>query len=400
MRPHPWGPREQRSPTRRRVGLPESVLVPRRGGHGRVWGRLLDELDGIVDLVARGDRRPPDVWLADAHNLTDVPDGAPLVVQAHEAGWRDPAQAPLYRAAFADGIERNTSLAVRHASRLITAAVSARTELVDAYGIPADTVDVVPHGVDHATFRPGRPGGRELLARTGAAPDAPFVLFVSSLHPRKNLAALRAAMAGLVARGFPHLLVAVAASVAGDEAESRAERALLTDIPGATGRLVVLPHLTDDDLAGLYGAAAAFCLPSVSEGFGLTALEALACGTPIVASRRGAIPEVLGDAAVLVEPTPAAIEDGLARVLASPALTDRLQAAGPLRAAPFTWAGAARGWAASIETALRNPLALRAGALGRRQVRGRADTSTRAWPAPAQPFPRPATIPDDPAAMS
>lgn len=351
MRPHPRGPHEHRAASRRRVGLPESVLVPRRGGHGRVWGRVLDELDAMVELVPPGDPRPPDVWLADAHNLTDIPGGAPLVVQAHDAAWRDPLHAGLYRTGFAEAIERNTSAAVRHASRVITAAVSARSELAGAYDLPPAMVDIVPHGIDRATFRPGRPGAHDLLARAGAPRGSPYVLFVSSLHPRKNLAALRTAVAGLVARGFPHLLVVVAARVAGDEAEARAEQALVAEIPGAPGRLVVMPHLEDDALAALYGAADAFCLPSISEGFGLTALEALACGAPVVASRGGAIPEVVGDAAVLVEPTPARLEDALARVLTSPALAARLRTAGPARAAPFSWQATARGWAASIERA-------------------------------------------------
>jgi glycosyltransferase involved in cell wall biosynthesis len=355
VRSHPRGPHEHRPARRRRVGLPESVLVPRRGGHGRVWRQVLDELDAIVDLVPPGDRRRPEVWLADAHNMTDVPEGAPVVVQAHEAGWLDPLQAGLFGASFAEAIERNTRAAVARAARVITAADAARTELVHAYAIPPGVVDVVPHGVDHLTFAPGRPGAPDLLARAGATPGVPYVLYVSSLHPRKNLASLREAFAGLAGRGFPHLLVVVATSVAVDDEEARAEQVLLADLPGAPGRLVVMPRLSDADLAALYGSADAFCLPSLSEGFGLTALEALACGAPVVASRRGAIPAVLGDAALLVDPTARAIEDGLARVLGSPMLSERLRAAGPVRAAGFSWPATARGWAASIETALRIP---------------------------------------------
>src|SRR5581483_9722628 len=98
------------------------------------------------------------------------------------------------------------------------------------------------------------------------------------------------------------------------------------------------------DLAALMGGADVFCLPSVFEGFGLTALEAMACGAPVIVSDRGALPEVVGDAGIVTAPTAAAIADGLRRLWGEPRLAARLSAAGRARAAGFTWARTGAGW--------------------------------------------------------
>jgi len=97
--------------------------------------------------------------------------------------------------------------------------------------------------------------------------------------------------------------------------------------------------------------ADAFCLPSLLESFGLTALEALACGAPVVVSDRGALPEVVGDAGLVVEPEPEALAAALERVLGDAALDRELRAAGPSRAAVMTWEHTARGWLAVLQRA-------------------------------------------------
>ena len=192
-------------------------------------------------------------------------------------------------------------------------------------------------------------GAAAVLARAGADPDRPFVLFVSQLHPRKNLAALRAAMARLVADGLPHQLVIV-----GQPAMDRpaAESAASTsDLPGTPGRVVHLAGIDDPELAALMAGAAAFCLPSFMEGFGLTALEAMACATPVVVADRGALPEVVGDTGLIVEPTAEAVEAALAEVLGDGALADALGRAALERSRAFTWQATARHWSRAIEEA-------------------------------------------------
>ena len=112
-----------------------------------------------------------------------------------------------------------------------------------------------------------------------------------------------------------------------------------------------LGRLVDDELADLYRAAAVTAYPSLYEGFGLPVIEAIACGSPVVASNRGAIPEVAREAALLVEPSAEAIAEGI-RAALEPSTSARLRVAGPLRAAQFTHeATGLAGWAA-IEAAI------------------------------------------------
>ena len=159
-------------------------------------------------------------------------------------------------------------------------------------------------------------------------------------------------MARLIADGLPHVL-AIAGGPAPDRADSAAlEAAARAPLPGAPDRVVRVGTPSDAELAALMAGADAFCLPSLYEGFGLTALEAMACGAPVVAADRGALPEVVGGAGVLVAPTPAGIAGGLRRVLGDRAESERLRAAGPARAAAFPWSRTVAGWLGVLREAV------------------------------------------------
>ena len=170
-------------------------------------------------------------------------------------------------------------------------------------------ITVIPGGVD-ARFAPG----------VAPAPrDRPYVLTVASRTARKNLASL-AVLARRLERDGVDLLAA-----GGGRPQFREEQ-----VAGVTW----LGHVPDVDLPGLYAGARAFVLPSLYEGFGLTALEAMAAGTPVVVSDRGALPEVVGDAALVADAAdPQAIADAVERAMGD----DRLREAGPRRAAAFSW---------------------------------------------------------------
>jgi glycosyltransferase involved in cell wall biosynthesis len=214
----------------------------------------------------------------------------------------------------------------RRAARVIAPSAFSSDEVVDLLDVPAERVRVVPGGVD-ARFTPAADaaGARAALGLEGK----PYVLTVASRTARKNLNVLGLAARRRAARGVD--LVAAG----GDRPQFRAEDG------DARAGVRALGHVDDALLPGLYAGAAAFVLPSLYEGFGLTALEALAAGVPVVAADRGALPEVCGDAAQLVDPTdPEAIAAALERALDDPA---PWRAAGPPRAAPLTWEATARG---------------------------------------------------------
>jgi glycosyltransferase involved in cell wall biosynthesis len=216
--------------------------------------------------------------------------------------------------------------------------------------MPRERVTVVPHGVDLDRFHPSRRGGRRLVS-AALGEDRPYVLFASIPSiGQKNLPVLKEAIGGLAERGFPHALV-IAGGVAGGESEELL-REIAADPPGSSGRVAWLGHLDDDALAGVMSEADAFCLPSLFEAFGLTALEAMACGAPVVASDRGALPEVVGEAGLVVEPTAPELEKALARVLSDGELARALREAGRARAEEFTWDRTAAGWLGSLQEAV------------------------------------------------
>ena len=124
-------------------------------------------------------------------------------------------------------------------------------------------------------------------------------------------------------------------------------------IPGCPSNVVVMRQLPEEDLAAVMAAAAVLCAPSLSEGFGFAPLEAMACGTAVVAADRGSLPEVVGDGALLVEPAPEAIASAIGRVVRDRTLADRLRASAVSRAGRFTWEATARGWRDALEEASR-----------------------------------------------
>jgi len=228
--------------------------------------------------------------------------------------------------------------AVAHADHILADSEATRADLIRLLNVPPEKVTTVHLGID-PIFRPLPPDPvRETLARYGLTPG--YLLFVGTLEPRKNLPGLLTAYRILLDRGKPSppLVIAGSRGWLYEEIYARVESLhLKNDV-----RFVY--DVADDDLPALYNGAALFVMPSFYEGFGLPALEAQACGTPVVISDRGSLPEVAGAAAVTVNPDdPEDIAAGIARVLSDPGLQAALRAAGPAHAARFTWDQAARG---------------------------------------------------------
>jgi glycosyltransferase involved in cell wall biosynthesis len=188
------------------------------------------------------------------------------------------------------------------------------------------------------------------VARHAGTGERPYVLFVGSLQLRKNLSSLREAVGALATAGYPHVL-AIVANDPGPQFPSLSADAAAAELPGAPGRVVMIPRPGDVQLAALMAGTDAFCLPSLAEGFGLPALEAMACGAIVVVSDRGALPEVVGDAGIVVPPTPAAIEEALRRVLDGPDDLRPLRERAIARGGRRDWGDTARGWAEVLHLA-------------------------------------------------
>lgn len=206
-----------------------------------------------------------------------------------------------------------------------------RQEVIERLGADPARVVAVPLGVT-----PPPPGDPE-RARDLAGTDR-YLLALGTIEPRKNLPALVEAFDHL-ADSRPDLRLVVA----GPDGWGQADYDAAVAAARHRDRVVRVGFVTEADRGSLLAGASVVAVPSHYEGFGLTAAEAMAAGTPVVASNRGSHPEIVGDAALLVEPDPASLTDALEAVLDDASLAGRLRAAGPPRAATFTWARTADG---------------------------------------------------------
>ncbi|HXU33679.1 MAG TPA: glycosyltransferase family 1 protein [Thermoanaerobaculia bacterium] len=206
----------------------------------------------------------------------------------------------------------------------------------------ADRVEVIYPGVD-AEFRPGSP---EEIATTRAEIGAPdgYLLYAGTLEPRKNVGAIldaweflaeKGGLVGLSGGATPPLVLVGPYGWGGPRLLERIEAL-------QSKGLIHLGPVPRARLVRLFQAASVFVYPSLYEGFGLPAAEALACGVPTVVSNRSSLPEVVGKAGLQVEiGEPAALAEALGRLLADPGLARELAARGPAQAARFTWSRAA-----------------------------------------------------------
>jgi glycosyltransferase involved in cell wall biosynthesis len=234
--------------------------------------------------------------------------------------------------------------AARDAQALIALSQSAKDDTVELLGVSPEKIVVIP-GAAGPQFSP--PADREAAQREAArrfglpAPeDGGYILFVGTIEPRKNLPALLEAYSLVRARGNVRPLPALAIAGAEGWLYERTYRRI--DELSLRDSVRLLGALPDEGLPAAYQGARAFALPSLYEGFGLPALEALACCVPVLASDAGSLPEVVGDAGVLLDPLDIDMwADMLEQVLLDAAFAQGLREAGPRRAAMFSWERAA-----------------------------------------------------------
>jgi glycosyltransferase involved in cell wall biosynthesis len=265
---------------RSRVERVPSVVRPERGARGHL-ARLLWTQLGLRLRVAQ---------LRPRLLLNLMPEGllrsaVPQVTVIHDVlPLREPKEYPRQQHYF-----RHYVPAVLRGSRaVIASSESTRRDLIDFYGIPADQLHVVLLGHDTARFVPSAP----------ASADAePYALFVGNVMPHKNLLRVAEAFSQAVAGGRGQLVIRGSGRAVHVQALRDRIQAL-----GIGDRVDWQPYAPDDELVVLYQRARMLLLPSLYEGFGLTALEAMACGTPVIVSNRGSLPEVTGAAGIFVDP--------------------------------------------------------------------------------------------------
>jgi len=329
---------------------PSSGLLPRGGRvewrvipSRRLWtvGRLSREV-----LI-----RPPDVLFVPAHSLPPLVRGR-SVATIHDLGYLAfPDEHPPATRFLRDRANRWSAL---RATRVVAISEATWRDLVRHYQTPPGKIDVVHHGLDPA-FRPIRDRARLDAVRARYGLDQPYLIFVGTLQPRKNLERLLLAFDRVVGRAPRPLQLALVGKIGWQEERFRRALARMR----APERVRVLGYVPDADLPTLLSGALALAFPSLYEGFGLPALEAMACGAPVLASSTSSLPEVVGDAGLLVDPLDVdAIADGLERLVSDPDLRATLTARGLQRAAGFTWERAARATLAVLRNAAGAPKGL------------------------------------------
>ena len=212
-----------------------------------------------------------------------------------------------------------------------------REAATQVFGISPDRVVTIAEAVDHSTFYPRTDNDRfgDTLAKHGI--NGPYLLFVSSLWPYKNAHGLVEAYAKLLSRRqISHKLVIAGGLSTGNYSSELVSR---VNALGLESRVQFLGHIADrSEVRNLYVGAEAFAYPSYMETFGLTVLESMACGTPVVASNRGSLPEVAGDAAWLVDPDDhSSMADAIWVLLSDRSKRDDFVSKGLRRAQQYTW---------------------------------------------------------------
>jgi len=234
-------------------------------------------------------------------------------------------------------LEKTVPRSVSRADLIVADSRNTQDDLICLLGVPPHKVEVVPGGVD-PSFTPVRDTDVLERMRERVSGGAPYILSVGVIEPRKNLNRLIEAFEILKARhGSPHRLVL--AGKRGWLSEGIYRRAASSPF---RSDIVFSGFVPESDLPALYSAADILAYPSLYEGFGLPPLEAMACGTPVVVSNSSSLPEVVGEAALMVEPEDTeGLADAMSTLLFDQDIRRRMVEAGLQQASGFTWRAAA-----------------------------------------------------------
>lgn len=231
-------------------------------------------------------------------------------------------------------LEWSTRWSTRSAKRVIAISEATKRDLVNHLKLAPDKIDVVYHGISNR-LKPAIATETDRIRQRYDLPKR-YILTIGTVQPRKNYGRLAAATA--ILQNQDKEMSLVVAGKRGWMAEQVEQ-----DIFKSGADVRMIDYVDDGDLSALYSGALVYCQPSLYEGFGLPVLEAMACGTPVVAANNSSLPEIGGAAAVYVDETdPTEIARVLMNVLENASLCAELRARGLARAAGFTWEQTAR----------------------------------------------------------
>jgi len=275
-------------------------------------------------------------WRADILHATYIApyrSTCPVVVSVHDVSFKRYPEYFSWRDRALFSLLLPSSL--RRASAILTLSSHSRDEIRHFYPRLRTAVHIVP-GAPSGSFRPLSTAATEpALQRHGVR--RPFFLAVGSVQPRKNLTRLIEAFA-LLRRRHPDMQLVIVGP--GGFRASSLQRVI--DDGGLSGSIRLVGYVPEDDLVALYNAAVGLVYPSVYEGFGLPVIEAMACGRPVIAANTSSLPEVAGDAAILVDPfSVSALHTAMEQLVTDRDVAEELAARGLARARQFSWKGTA-----------------------------------------------------------
>lgn len=319
---------------------------------------------GRADLIMRPSRWPTErrlvrivweqliwPWLAQPYGLdllhsmafvTPLVVSCPTVVTVYDLSFKH------YPETFPRGqrwyLQSQTARSVRQARRVITISESGRQDVHRFFNVPLEQIDVVYPGVGDE-FRPFPPAVVQQFCQQKGLPDR-FILHVGTLQPRKNIPILLEALARLNRPDISLVLVGGKGWLF-EEIFARVERL------GLQAQVIFTGYVPAEELPLWYNAASLLLFPSLYEGFGMPIVEAMACGTPVIAAATSSIPEAVGEAGLLFAPQAAEeLVERLMAVLQSPGLAETLREKGLQQAKIFSWEGAGRQTAETYRRAL------------------------------------------------
>jgi glycosyltransferase involved in cell wall biosynthesis len=256
----------------------------------------------------------------------------PIVVTIHDLSFEHFPQ--FFTAKERFFFKRTIPHTARRAFKVLTVSEYSRQDIIHTYRIHPEKVVVTPNGVG-PEFAPVRERSRLEALKKKYGIEREYLLSVGNLQPRKNLARLIRAYTHLRASGeeFRYQLVIV-----GKRAWLYKHIFHEAHRSRYAGDVILTDYVPESDLPGLYSGATAFVYPSIFEGFGLPVVEAMACGTPVVTSNSSALPEVVGEAGLMVDPyDEEALAKAILRVVEDAQLRARLSEKSLLQAAKFSW---------------------------------------------------------------